>query len=212
LHSPFLDPGGSAAGVKPRPYHAVSRIFLSRIISPVSEYIRSLSAFWAAEAEGPVRYHLERRTSGLSLGPTLSIPRQASGMTLAGFFMRTGRLGGSPPPGTMVCPATPHRRPPSRRVRVAGRLSVMQSEPTMPAEPEAASTEAVVCELLRQKFDGDPKPGDRLTELDIDSLGMAELALELERKFQVHIDDSILDARTVAELARGIDRLKSKTA
>jgi len=80
----------------------------------------------------------------------------------------------------------------------------------MSAEPETASTEAVVCELLRQKFGINPKPGDRLAELEIDSLGMAELALELERKFQVRIDGSILDARTVGELARGIDRLKSK--
>jgi acyl carrier protein len=86
----------------------------------------------------------------------------------------------------------------------------MQSEPTMPRESEVASTEALVCELLRGKFGGNPKPGDALVDLEIDSLGMAELALELERTFQVRIDDSILDARTIAELARGIDRLRSK--
>jgi acyl carrier protein len=88
----------------------------------------------------------------------------------------------------------------------------MQSEPIIPIPPEAASTEALVCELLRRKFGGDPKLSDRLVELEIDSLGMAELAIELEKKFQVRIDDSILDARTVGELARGIDRLKSRRA
>lgn len=71
-------------------------------------------------------------------------------------------------------------------------------------------TEQALIELLRKKFGGQPQPADELAVLEIDSLGMAELSLELERLFDVRIDESILDARTVAELARYIDRRRTR--
>jgi acyl carrier protein len=75
--------------------------------------------------------------------------------------------------------------------------------------PPGRSCQHELIALLKQKFGGDPQPGDSLAGLELDSLGMAELSLELERKFEIRIDESILDARTVVELVQYIDRRRA---
>lgn len=62
---------------------------------------------------------------------------------------------------------------------------------------------------LREKFGGDPKLNDTLMLIGVDSVGMAELTLEIEKQFNVRVDDSILDAETVQDLADYIRQRQS---
>lgn len=57
---------------------------------------------------------------------------------------------------------------------------------------------------LREKFGGEPKLDDALLLIGVDSVGMAEMTLEIEKQFNVRVDDSILDVETVRELANYI--------
>lgn len=62
---------------------------------------------------------------------------------------------------------------------------------------------------LREKFGGNPKLNDTLMLIGVDSVGMAELTLEIEKQFNVRVDDSILDAETVQDLADYIRQRQS---
>lgn len=62
---------------------------------------------------------------------------------------------------------------------------------------------------LREKFGGNPKLNDSLMLIGVDSVGMAELTLEIEKQFNVRVDDSILDIDTVQELADYIRQRQS---
>lgn len=62
---------------------------------------------------------------------------------------------------------------------------------------------------LREKFGGNPKLNDSLMLIGVDSVGMAELTLEIEKQFNVRVDDSILDVETVQELADYIRQRQS---
>jgi acyl carrier protein len=64
--------------------------------------------------------------------------------------------------------------------------------------------DTIESELVRQlseKFGGHPKLDDSLLLIGVDSVGMAELTIEIEKQFNVRVDDSILDVQTVQELA-----------
>ncbi len=54
---------------------------------------------------------------------------------------------------------------------------------------------------LREKFGGDPKAADSLALIGVDSIGMAELTLELESEFGIAIDEDVVDVETVKGLA-----------
>jgi acyl carrier protein len=62
---------------------------------------------------------------------------------------------------------------------------------------------------LGDKFGGEPKLSDSLLLIGVDSVGMAELTLEIEKTFGVRVDDSILDVETVQELADYIRQRQS---
>ncbi len=57
---------------------------------------------------------------------------------------------------------------------------------------------------LAQKFGGDPQSSDSLALLGVDSIGMAELTLELENDFGISVDEDVVDVDSVAELAEYI--------
>jgi acyl carrier protein len=59
---------------------------------------------------------------------------------------------------------------------------------------------AAIRQGLREKFGGDPQPDDSLAAAGIDSLGMAEFSLEIEKRFGVKVDEDILNVETVADL------------
>jgi acyl carrier protein len=63
------------------------------------------------------------------------------------------------------------------------------------------SIEDVLLEKLGEKFGGRPQLNDSLLLLGVDSVGMAELTLEIEKLFDIRVDDTMLDIETVQELA-----------
>ena len=53
---------------------------------------------------------------------------------------------------------------------------------------------------LKSVCGGSPRGNDSLAMIGIDSVAMAELTFELEKRFSVKIDDDILDIETVDDL------------
>ncbi|MCA9193400.1 MAG: acyl carrier protein [Planctomycetales bacterium] len=66
------------------------------------------------------------------------------------------------------------------------------------------SIEEKLIASFAEKFGGQPKLSDNLTFIGVDSVGMAELTLELERDYGIHVDETVLDVETVEELANYI--------
>lgn len=62
---------------------------------------------------------------------------------------------------------------------------------------------------LAEKFGGDPQSSDSLALIGVDSIGMAELTLELEADFGISIDEDVVDVDSVSELAEYI-RVRQK--
>lgn len=61
--------------------------------------------------------------------------------------------------------------------------------------------------ILRDKFSMEPKLDMSLAALGVDSLGMAELTVDLEKQFGIKVDEDILGTETVGEL---IEYVRSK--
>ena len=60
--------------------------------------------------------------------------------------------------------------------------------------------EATVLQVLASKAEVRARPTDDLASLSIDSLAMAEMALELEQRLNIRLDEGLLEQRTVADL------------
>ena len=65
-------------------------------------------------------------------------------------------------------------------------------------DPQATKTQ--ILEYLKKVCGGSPKGNDSLSLIGIDSVAMAELTFELEKRFSIRIEDDILDVDTVDEL------------
>ena len=61
--------------------------------------------------------------------------------------------------------------------------------------------EQEIVDYLRKAVGGNPRASDSLAVIGIDSVGMAELTFELEKRFSIRVDDDVLDLETVADLA-----------
>jgi len=61
-------------------------------------------------------------------------------------------------------------------------------------------TKTQILAYLKKVCGGSPKGNDSLSLIGIDSVAMAELTFELEKRFSIRIDDDILDVDTVDEL------------
>lgn len=61
--------------------------------------------------------------------------------------------------------------------------------------------ETEIVQTLRRELGRDVNSTDSLGSLGIDSLRMAQLATELERRFEFRVDEELLDIDTVEELA-----------
>lgn len=62
-------------------------------------------------------------------------------------------------------------------------------------------------QLLRnftEKFGSRPELSDGLAYIGVDSVGMAELTVELEKQFSILVDDDILHSETIQDLANYI--------
>jgi acyl carrier protein len=68
-----------------------------------------------------------------------------------------------------------------------------------------------LAELLRTKTGQSPSGDDSLAALKIDSLAMAEITMEIERAFDIKVDEEILDVVTVNDLVTYVyERMQSK--
>lgn len=64
------------------------------------------------------------------------------------------------------------------------------------------ATRTQIIEYLKKVCGSAPNGSDSLAMIGIDSVAMAELTFELEKKFAIKIDDDILDVDTVDELVQ----------
>ncbi len=77
---------------------------------------------------------------------------------------------------------------------------------------ELQSTKTQIIDYLRKVCGGSPQGNDSLAMIGIDSVAMAELTFELEKRFAIKIDDDILDVDSVDDLIQYVVSLKSPTA
>ncbi len=70
--------------------------------------------------------------------------------------------------------------------------------------------EAIVIEVLKTKVGPRAQLTDDLSRLSIDSLAMAEVALEIEQRLKIRLDEGVLEQRTVKELVRYAQNLVEK--
>jgi acyl carrier protein len=54
---------------------------------------------------------------------------------------------------------------------------------------------------LAEKFGGRPQLSDELVLIGVDSVGMAELTIEIEKDYGIRVEDDILNVETVQQLA-----------
>ena len=72
--------------------------------------------------------------------------------------------------------------------------------------------QAMILDALRSKVGVSARPTDELARLSIDSLAMAELALDIEQRLKVRLDEGVLDQKTVQDLVAYVQKLIEKQA
>lgn len=70
--------------------------------------------------------------------------------------------------------------------------------------------QATVLEVLATKLECRPLITDDLAKLSVDSLAMAELAVEIEQRLKIRLNDDVVDQRTVKELVAYVQALVDK--
>ena len=63
------------------------------------------------------------------------------------------------------------------------------------------SIEEQLLKNFTEKFGQRPELSDGLAYIGVDSVGMAELTLDLEKQFNIRVDDEIMHAETLQDLA-----------
>lgn len=66
---------------------------------------------------------------------------------------------------------------------------------------DVASIEDTILAKLEEKFGTRAELSDSLALIGVDSVGMAELTVDLEKEFEMTVDDDIVGCETVQELA-----------
>lgn len=69
--------------------------------------------------------------------------------------------------------------------------------------------ESVVRSTIASKTRRPAELADELSRLGLDSLAMAEVALEIEQRLAIRIDEGILDQRTLGDLVEHVRMLRS---
>ena len=75
---------------------------------------------------------------------------------------------------------------------------------------QSDEVERVVLGLLQAKTGGRGQLSDHVSLLDLDSLALAELSLEIEKSLNVRLDEGILEAQTVRDIVDYVTRLRTK--
>ncbi len=63
------------------------------------------------------------------------------------------------------------------------------------------SIEEQLLKIFTEKFGSRPELSDGLAYIGVDSVGMAELTFDLEKQFDIRVDDEIVHSETVQDLA-----------
>ncbi|MCR9295567.1 MAG: acyl carrier protein [bacterium] len=74
------------------------------------------------------------------------------------------------------------------------------------------SIESKLVAQLGRKFGQQPDLDDRLSYIGVDSVGMAELTVEIEKEFGIKVAEDIFSVDTVRELAAYIRQRQSTAA
>lgn len=74
------------------------------------------------------------------------------------------------------------------------------------------SIEEKLIENLQEKFGQRARITDSLASIGVDSIGMAELTVDVEKNFNVKVDDEIVHVETVQELVDYIRERQSSSA
>jgi acyl carrier protein len=69
--------------------------------------------------------------------------------------------------------------------------------------------ESVVLSTIAARSKRPAEPADDLSRLGLDSLAMAEVAVEIEQRLGVRLDEGILDQRTLGDLIEHVRMLRS---
>ena len=96
-------------------------------------------------------------------------------------------------------------------------LSFWLLESKAPSEKESGEqgmenieeTQVQVIDYLAKIVGSKPHLDDSLAMIGIDSVAMAELTFDLEKRFSIKIDDEILDVQTVGQLVQYLHERKS---
>lgn len=70
--------------------------------------------------------------------------------------------------------------------------------------------ESVILAAIEAKVGRRPKTGDDLLRIGLDSLAMAEIALEIEQRLGVRLNEGVLDQETIGELIHHVRELRQK--
>lgn len=70
--------------------------------------------------------------------------------------------------------------------------------------------ESVILAAIEAKVARRPSLSDDLAHVGIDSLAMAEIALEVEERLGVRLDEGILDQETIGDLIQHVAILRQK--
>lgn len=88
-------------------------------------------------------------------------------------------------------------------------MSPGQSQPTSQQESEIAAS---VIAILTQKLGRPVTLEDSVGLLELDSLALAEVSVEIEKAVGVRLDEGILDAKTVGDMASYVTDLTRRSA
>lgn len=67
--------------------------------------------------------------------------------------------------------------------------------------------ESRILDLLAEKLGVRPTSADKLAHLNLDSLALAEFSADLEKSFDVRLDEHVLDLNTVGDMVTYVSRL-----
>ena len=81
---------------------------------------------------------------------------------------------------------------------------------TQSHDTDRTHIERVILDLLRAKLGGQPRREDTLGLLNVDSVALAELSLEIEETLHVRMDEGVLEAVTVGEMIDYVAELHSR--
>jgi acyl carrier protein len=87
----------------------------------------------------------------------------------------------------------------------------------LPSQPDCApkdsgmdEVESVILSAIEAKISRRPMLSDDLLRIGIDSLAMAEIALEIEERLGLRLSEGVLDHETVGQLIEHVATLRQK--